>query len=378
VLDILVWGKMSKNRAVVLPDPEPISLKELRAVVPPHCFERSYIRSFSYIVKDALLIVGLMYMGGYLELIPYLTLRILAWFVYTFFLGAAMTGLWVIAHECGHQGFSPSQIVNDAVGCILHTVLLVPYWSWKYTHAQHHANTNSMEHDSVFVPHTDLTVNFRSKFDSSILGRLWGIFKMVTIGWLVYIWFNYASSRVHATTWNSHFNPFCALWRNRTQCIGVIASDAALVVWVYVLYRLTLHFGVLAMIAHYFVPYLWVNFWLVTITYLQHTDWVVPKYYDDKWTWMRGAFGTVDRNYGIFNILHHHIADTHVLHHIFSQIPHYHAQEATQALLKSGLIDEYYLFDPNPWYVALWENYRDCWYVKHNQKVTWFEKKKLA
>ena len=39
-------------------------------------------------------------------------------------------GVWVIAHECGHQAFSPSQLVNDTVGFILHTLLLVPYFSW--------------------------------------------------------------------------------------------------------------------------------------------------------------------------------------------------------------------------------------------------------
>lgn len=39
-------------------------------------------------------------------------------------------GVWVIAHECGHQAFSSSQLVNDTVGFILHTCLLVPYFSW--------------------------------------------------------------------------------------------------------------------------------------------------------------------------------------------------------------------------------------------------------
>lgn len=34
------------------------------------------------------------------------------------------------AHECGHQAFSESQAVNDAVGLILHSCLLVPYYSW--------------------------------------------------------------------------------------------------------------------------------------------------------------------------------------------------------------------------------------------------------
>ena len=44
--------------------------------------------------------------------------------------GAVCTGLWVIAHECGHQAFSKYQTVNDAVGIVLHSSLLVPYFSW--------------------------------------------------------------------------------------------------------------------------------------------------------------------------------------------------------------------------------------------------------
>lgn len=44
--------------------------------------------------------------------------------------GAVCTGLWVIAHECGHQAFSKWQLLNDSVGIVLHSCLLVPYFSW--------------------------------------------------------------------------------------------------------------------------------------------------------------------------------------------------------------------------------------------------------
>ena len=44
--------------------------------------------------------------------------------------GAVGTGLWIIAHECGHQAFSKWQTMNDAVGLVVHSALLVPYFSW--------------------------------------------------------------------------------------------------------------------------------------------------------------------------------------------------------------------------------------------------------
>ena len=47
-----------------------------------------------------------------------------------FWQGAVCTGIWVVAHECGHQAFSKWQAVNDGVGLVLHSALLVPYYSW--------------------------------------------------------------------------------------------------------------------------------------------------------------------------------------------------------------------------------------------------------
>jgi omega-6 fatty acid desaturase (delta-12 desaturase) len=39
-------------------------------------------------------------------------------------------GIWVIAHECGHGAFSDYSWVNDLVGFTMHSLLLVPYYSW--------------------------------------------------------------------------------------------------------------------------------------------------------------------------------------------------------------------------------------------------------
>ena len=43
---------------------------------------------------------------------------------------------------------------------------------------------------------------------------------------------------------------------------------------------------------------------------------------------MRGGLSTIDRDYGMFNKIQHDIG-THVVHHLFPQIPHYHLTEAT-------------------------------------------------
>jgi len=55
---------------------------------------------------------------------------------------------------------------------------------------------------------------------------------------------------------------------------------------------------------------------------------------------MRGALLTVDRDYGMLNLVFHHITDNHVTHHLFSIIPHYRAGEATRAI--KPILGNYY------------------------------------
>lgn len=43
------------------------------------------------------------------------------WAIYSFWAGLVGTGLWIIAHECGHQAFSESKFLNNIVGWVLHS-----------------------------------------------------------------------------------------------------------------------------------------------------------------------------------------------------------------------------------------------------------------
>lgn len=53
--------------------------------------------------------------------------RFAVWALYTFFTGLFATGLWVVAHECGHQAFSDSKMVNNSVGWVLHSAYVFHY-----------------------------------------------------------------------------------------------------------------------------------------------------------------------------------------------------------------------------------------------------------
>lgn len=84
-----------------------------------------------------------------------------------------------------------------------------------------------------------------------------------------------------------------------------------------------------------------VNHWLVLITFLQHTDPLLPHYRAGEFTFSRGALATYDRNLlgdlgpimaWIAATCTHGISETHVAHHVHSKIPHYNAWEASDAL----------------------------------------------
>ena len=77
-----------------------------------------------------------------------------AWMAYWYVAGTIWTGAWVVAHECGHGAFSDNRLLQDTVGYILHTALLVPYFSWQRSHAVHHSKTNHVLEGETHVPYT--------------------------------------------------------------------------------------------------------------------------------------------------------------------------------------------------------------------------------
>jgi fatty acid desaturase len=135
---------------------------------------------------------------------------------------------------------------------------------------------------------------------------------------------------------------FPGSWKNKVWMsdVGVVAVVAALAYWVS-------QAGFATVAALYFGPYTFVNVWLVLYTWLQHTDTDVPHLASTEWSYIKGAFLTIDRPYGaVFDFLHHRIGSTHVAHHVECAIPHYKALKATQALKEK--YPDLYLYDPTP------------------------------
>lgn len=337
----------------------PFTVGQLKKAIPPRCFERSIIKSFSYVVHD--LVIASIFLCFALYLIPTLPspFSFVAWPVYWVCQGCVLTGVWVIAHECGHHAFSDSSLLDDIVGLVLHSALLVPYFSWKYSHRRHHSNTGSLDRDEVFVPKPKSAMPGYSKYLNNPFGRFMTLFVSLTIGWPLYLAFN-VSGRPYPR-FACHFDPNSPIYSDRERA-QIFISDVGVLAVFYALYRLTVAYSLGWVISVYGVPLLIVNGWLVLITYLQHTHPALPHYDSSEWDWLRGALATVDRDYGILNKVFHNITDTHIAHHLFSTMPHYHAMEATKAI--KPILGEYYHFDGTPVYKAMWREAKECVFVE--------------
>ncbi|KAK1259665.1 Omega-6 fatty acid desaturase, endoplasmic reticulum isozyme 2 [Acorus gramineus] len=353
----------------------PFTLGQLKKAIPPHCFNRSIPRSFSYVAYDLTIVFIFYYLAtNYISLLPS-PLNYLAWTLYWVCQGCVLTGVWVIAHECGHHAFSDYQWLDDTVGLILHSSLLVPYFSWKYSHRRHHSNTGSLERDEVFVPKPKSEMPWFSKYLNNPPGRFLSLFITLTLGWPLYLTFNVSGRKYERFA--CHYDPYGPIYNDRER-LQIFISDVGVFAVTYVLYRLVVSCGISWVIQVYGVPLLIVNGFLVLITYLQHTHPSLPHYDSSEWDWLRGALATVDRDYGVLNKVFHHITDTHVAHHLFSTMPHYHAMEATKAI--KPILGEYYQFDGTPIYKATWREARECIYVEPDEGskekgVFWYKNK---
>lgn len=366
--------KVIDRKRVPATPPDKFSVGVLRKAIPAHCFERSTLTSSLYLGTDLAIITALYYATTWFShpAIPSWLVWGLLWPAYWFCQGAVSTGVWVISHECGHQAFSPSQAVNDGVGFVFHTLLLVPYYSWKHSHRRHHSNTGNVAKDEVFVPKHREEEDYDFNWTQMAPVRLAQLFITLTLGWPLYLICN-VSGRPYDTFAN-HFHPYSPIYSKRER-MEIVASDIGIAAMMAGLGVLGHNFGWLWLVRSYIIPYLIVNFWLVMITLLQHTHPDLPHYHATEWDWLRGALATCDRSYGFLDVVFHHITDTHVTHHLFSQMPHYHAQEANEAL--KPILGPYYKRDDRNVFRALWADWNACGYVAPDVKgegVLWYRK----
>ncbi|RDL34552.1 putative oleate delta-12 desaturase [Venustampulla echinocandica] len=388
------YGKLTDTlgNQFELPD---YTVNDIRNAIPKHCYERSGLTGLMYVARD------IVYLGTTFaifnkfvtpEYIPSTPIRAALWALYTVLQGLFATGIWVLAHECGHQSFSPSKVLNDTTGWVLHSALLVPYFSWKISHGKHHKATGNMERDMVFVPKTREQYSSRiGKFvheldelteETPIATAFHSVLQQL-FGWPLYLFANVTGHDNHHKQHEgrgkgkangyfggvNHFNPSSPLYEAKDAKL-ILLSDAGLAITITALVTLCKTYGFNNMLVWYFIPYLWVNHWLVAITYLQHTDPTLPHYNAESWNYVRGAAATIDREFGfVGRHLLHGIIETHVLHHYVSTIPFYHADEASEAI--KPIMGRHYRSDTEGgslgFLKSLWTSARWCQWVEPSE-----------
>ena len=243
--------------------------------------------------------------------------------------GFAMWCMWCIGHDAGHSTVSKSNTVNRIVGEIAHSMIcLTPFVPWAKSHRQHHLNHNHLERD--------YSHQWFIREDSDALEDYIKKSYELRNFQLPFLYFVYLFLGVPD---GGHVIFYGRMWEQSSlkekmdAAISVAISVAtAGTLW----YNLgTSDFTVVCMI-----PWLVCSFWLFMVTYLQHHSEDGKLYTDETFTFEKGAFETVDRNYGKWiNRMSHHMMDGHVVHHLFfTKVPHYRLEDATKALVK-GLED---------------------------------------
>ena len=353
------------------------SIKDFKAVIPNHYLRCDTKTSLRYLLQSVLIQLLVVLIG---LSIPFIPKMIPIWIIYSLLSGTTAMGFWVIAHECGHGAFSKNKKLETFTGYLLHSLLLVPYFSWQRSHGVHHQFTNNVTNGETHVPLVIHGNGVTEKvggdkelhFSKSIGKKNYGILQLflhLICGWPAYLLSGSTGGIKYGTS--NHFwptKPFSkALWPS-VWSKKVWISDIGVALTLIGILFLVFKYGFFPIMAMYIGPLLVVNCWLVVYTWLHHTDSDVPHLSNEGFSFMRGAFLSIDRPYGkILDFLHHNIGSSHVVHHVCPTIPHYHAKKATLLIKKT--FKKVYLYNPDPIPKALWNIACNCVAVKPDIKL---------
>ncbi|KAG8994703.1 hypothetical protein FRB94_004940 [Tulasnella sp. JGI-2019a] len=358
-----------------------LTINDLLKVIPPHCFERNGWHSALYLLRDIVVLAGLLYAAfNWIPLISpdnlylphpalYKAGRFAAWAAYGFVAGVQGIGLFYVGHECGHGAFATSTLANDIVGFFVHSFIALPYFSWKISHRMHHNNTSHLYKDQPHAPYLrsewelpahdpkkeafdgswvapDLQEAYREVLEFTPFGSLMTMISQA-YGWWWCLLANTESEQNYPAV--KKWFPFRDTMFTPKQHTAVMISNVGTIGWVVAVAWSINAFGFLPVVRTYLVPWAVYHHYLVLISYLNHSDPRLPHWETSEFTFARGALSTFDRDLmggpGTFGkvvnwfaaTMSHSFCEVHVVHHVCSKIPHYHAYEAKRhidALLK--------------------------------------------
>ena len=146
-----------------------LKLRDIIQTLPKEVFQKNALRAWMTVVISVATVVG---SYALLAVAPWYLLP-LAWAL----TGTALTGFFVIGHDCGHRSFSNSNRVNDVVGHLAFLPLAYPFHAWRILHNHHHKHTNKLEVDNAWDPSRPEAFLAASKYVQwgyeKLRGRFW-------------------------------------------------------------------------------------------------------------------------------------------------------------------------------------------------------------
>ncbi len=294
--------------------PEQVQGLKLQTIIkslPQECFEKNMVKAWAGVLLTiAATVVG--YLG--IIYLPWYCLPLTwAW------TGTALTGWFVIGHDCGHRSFAKKRWVNDLVGHIAFAPLLYPFHCWRLLHDYHHLHTNKVEVDNAWDPwkpdafqenNTVVRIFYRA-----IRGRFWWIGSIFHWALLHFKLSNFAE-RDHGKVKLS---------------IAVVIIAAALIIPGF-----TLTTGLWGLVKFWLMPWLVYHFWMSTFTIVHHTIPEIKFHPAEEWNAAAAQLmGTVHCDYPRWVEVLCHDINVHIPHHLSVAIPSYNLRKAHASIKKN-------------------------------------------
>jgi acyl-lipid omega-6 desaturase (Delta-12 desaturase) len=323
------------------------SALQLRSIIqslPKDCFEQDPIQAWKGIIISVLFVA-----------LGYGSIIVSPWFLLPFawaLTGTALTGFFVIAHDCGHRSFSKKRWVNDWVGHIFLLPLIYPFHSWRILHNFHHTHTNKLDVDNAWQPSR---AEEYSQYPSGIQAGYRALRS--------YFW--WAGSIAHWAKYHLDWRTFEGKERNQVR-VSVLAITAFAAVFFPTLILTT---GVWGVVKFWLLPWLGYHFWMSTFTLVHHTSTDIAFYPESEWNAAESQLnGTVHCDYPHWVEVLCHDINVHVPHHISTAIPSYRLRMAHASIkenwgeyvreckfdwsLMKSIVQECHLYHPEDNYQA--------------------------
>lgn len=304
-----------------------LRLKDIIKTLPKECFKKNRFKAWTNVAIAVFMVA-----------VGYVSIAISPWFLLPFawiFTGTALTGFFVIAHDCGHRSFANRRWVNDLVGHVLLLPLIYPFHSWRIKHNHHHKHTNKLDEDNAWHPiRTEVFETWgpfrKAVFEGFMRNRLWWV---GSIGhWAVV-----------------HFD-----WRNfqKKDQSSIKFSVAVVVLFAAVTFPLLIATtGIWGFVKFWLLPWMVYHFWMSTFTIVHHTTFDVPFVGANKWNEALAQLsGTIHCDYPRWIEFLCHDINVHVPHHLSTAIPSYNLRLAYKSIKENW---EPYLHDESKFSWAL-------------------------